>query len=72
MLRQLNAVRRQIVRRNFPAGTTFLSVGEIRFDLDLFAAIVQHSQASFVSTIFDVLPIAAAKAAKSRTDPSAG
>ena len=61
ILRQMNAVRRQIVRRNFAAGTTFLSVGEIRFDLGLFAAMLQASQASFVSTIFDVLPIAAAK-----------
>jgi glycosyltransferase involved in cell wall biosynthesis len=61
ILRQMNAVRRLIVRRNFPAGTTFLSVGEIRFDLDLFSAIVEHGQASFVSTIFDVLPIASAK-----------
>ena len=61
VLRRMNALRRQIAWRNFPAATTFLSAGEIRFDLNLFSAMVQQSQASFVSTIFDVLPIASAK-----------
>ena len=61
ILRQLHALESRIWIWKFPPGTTFLSVGEIRFDLGVFSEIARRSSVEFVSTIFDVLPMAAAR-----------
>jgi glycosyltransferase involved in cell wall biosynthesis len=61
LLSALNALRRRVALDNLPAGTTFVSVGETRFDLRIMADAVARNQAIFVSTIFDVLPIEAAR-----------
>lgn len=61
VLRQMHLLRRLRGKAELPPSTTFLSVGELRFSPRLLAGIVERSGAAFVSTIFDVLPIAAAR-----------